>query len=218
MTIQVSPSMLYNNKKYTILEQNFRIELNLRDYGFHPRPLSSACWDGYECVYTVYKNILCLHEILINEGDANFAPIFCGQAPVQDTGPSKLIPRQLTYTNLKFPISYTGTLFIASDYTHYSETGKYYSHSRLNYQTIISLTFKNGLLTSAIDYSLQIKQARKFLIDKNPDISHLSPADLPESLKGVFVKIQGTRTALPDWYFRSKLLDDYTLMRCLPKK
>lgn len=218
MTIQVSPSMLYNDKEYTILTQKYKIELNLRDYGFHPSPLSSACWDGYECVYTIYKGILCLHEILINEADSNFAPIFCGHSPSKDTGPSDLIPRQLTYTNLKFPISYTGTLYIASDYTEYGETGKYYSYSSLNYQTIISLTFKNGLLASAIDYSLQIKQARKYLIDKNPDVSFLSAADLPESLKVPYKYIGGRQIGLPDWYFRSKLLDDYTLMRCLPKK
>lgn len=168
MTIQISPHLQYQGIEYTAINVKSRLfddYFNPAQYGFSPSPLSSACWAGYTCFFKVETDILFLDTVTINEAK-DFKPFLFNQPPETRKRFSDM-EGKLIYRNLKKPIIFTGSIFIANDYisSHYIPRG--YEASNLPYKTIIQLVFQHGILIKAIDHSETMQELRDYYDSHN---------------------------------------------------
>lgn len=162
MTLQIRPTLIYNNKKYTISDSALMFGFEPQKYGFKPKALCTACWDGFLCQYCIHYNMLCLDSIDINES-TDFMPILFGKSPSWTSTRIKGEGSQLRYTNLKKPFDYTGSLIIVSDYLENNPSPYIHKPGYNNYKTMLKLTFKSSILTNVIDLSLITARIRNYM-------------------------------------------------------
>jgi len=156
MTGQIPDIFLYNESEYDIVGIEGGELFNPSEYGFNPRPNSTACWRGFQLFFSIDdKKRLILDKMYINQKERK---IFQGKKPKRVRKPEG-ITFPYHYFNLQFQLNYSGSILIAKDFIN-----EYYIHmgfqSPRSYKIVFELTFKDGLLISEKDLSEQMEKDR----------------------------------------------------------
>jgi len=178
MTAQMKDKFIFHRGEYSVsaieFPENF---INIYSLGFNPKELHTACYRGYIAAFSIYRNKLALKNLHTNNGNdiENKPPLINNKsAEIGNTNnyieEYKNSYREFTYKNINLIIPYTGSILITKDFIRerYIHMG---FQSPLSYTVVIQLTFDNGNLTLAKDFSDIAKSVRekKLKIDKKYD-------------------------------------------------
>lgn len=156
MTAQVSDSVKYEDRRYSLAGQRGSGLFDPAARGLSPKPASTANWRGFCCEYAVVAGRLELATLRINVKER--APIF----GVEPGGPG---PGGLLYKNLRAPMAFTGGLLIGHEFIHelYVHGG---FHPAYKYRVVYELIFEGGRLVRASDQSAAMVKVRELLKGK----------------------------------------------------
>ncbi len=157
--------MIYRDQSYALTGRDGDGLFDPSALGLRPLAMSTACWRGYVCQYTVVDGGLVLTELeMLVEGEP--PPLF-GVTPLKEglRGPR--------YEGLREPVRFTGRLllgrgFLSELYVHMG------FQSSWKYEDVQELLFENGHLTEAHDRS---EDAARRRAEPSPDDVPPSPAD-----------------------------------------
>jgi hypothetical protein len=163
MTGQISDSIIYKRKEYSLAEFEGGHLFDPAKYGIQPQPTSSANWRGFVCTYKVYRKRLKLSNLSINIEDHEYKKLF--KALNIDSDPNVSHYHYIDYLdNLLIDVDFTGKILIGKDFIH-----GFYIHmgfqSAFSYQNVWSLEFDHGLLGKAEDLSPEMEDLRNSYIE-----------------------------------------------------
>ena len=147
MTAQIGDLYQYGGAVYTIVARRGDMPFHPSEYGITPKPVCTACWRGYWCVYNITEEGVFLEELYIHSGDDTYPPI-AGVLPEEET-----YMGHHRYGGLHLRLPFTGRVLIGKDFLR-----QYYIHMGYQrpwaYETLIELVFKDGKLVETKDESL----------------------------------------------------------------
>ena len=169
MTAQISDKFIITEKEYSLVATSAPIGFDPKMYGLVPKPISSACWRGYWCIYEVLQKRLYLKDLHISSENNIYPTIHCVN-PISDKKDRATAFTELfhpKYKNINMPIDFTGKILMGNDFIN-----DYYIHIGIQrswaYRNLIELIFDNGILTDTIDHSdLAVKMREE--INRNLD-------------------------------------------------
>ncbi len=178
MTAQVPDLILYRGQKYELAGKNGHGLFDPGEHGMKPGDMSTACYRGYVCLYTVEEGRLFLDELEIRLETE--APTLFGVSPPPRKGPKtekevdawwetehsreefEEMRAQLnaTYVRLRHPMAYAGGLLLARDFIEklYVHMG---FHPAWKYREVHELIFNAGELVQETDRSAQVEEFRR---------------------------------------------------------
>ncbi len=106
MSVQIDDRIKYHDKDMIICSWSTPFNWHPSDYGFEPERAVTCCMRGFYCEYRVTDRLY-LSKLSIHCKGERY-PVFCGKNPDPVDGESLFGHR--TYSRLKMPIHYTGTL------------------------------------------------------------------------------------------------------------
>jgi hypothetical protein len=191
MTKQIVDSIYYNNERHLPLSISGKGLPHPKDFVLDPFGVSSACWRGFYCDYTIRESQLWLTHLVVNhDGDYpqidgvdaiyeedrilkadEVEPEFLdGRYVFRSLSGSSQGERELhydggIYTHLNVPAPLTGGILLgigSVDAPYIEFDFNYLSHS----ETVLELLFENGVLTKTIDHSAAIAAKRDELVQK----------------------------------------------------
>ena len=132
------------------------------EVGLRPVARSSANWAAHIPTYGMDGNKLVLKDLITNNGRGKEPP-----PEINGIAPQRMEPamsnqgHDLEYKNVNLPIHYTGTFVIKADFVR----GRYrfdgWNEYPAYYESVIELTFENGILTSEKDMSKEMAERRR---------------------------------------------------------
>ncbi|MEV5574221.1 hypothetical protein AB0L06_29665 [Spirillospora sp. NPDC052269] len=152
MTGQIPDAVIYHDRLYALTGQEGDGLFDPSALGLRPLAMSTACWRGYVCEYTVVDGGLVLTELeMLVEGEP---PTLFGVTPAEDAS------RGRRYEGLREPVRFTGRLLLGREFLN-----ELYVHmgfqSPWKYEDVQELVFENGHLTEAHDRSEAAAQRRR---------------------------------------------------------
>ncbi len=190
MTYQIRNALVYEDEKWRI-EERFGDKLFIpEDFGLHVTgAASTACWNGYHCIYSVLNGVLFLTKLEINVDKRN-APLLNSQEPVRYEAPHFIedmlvwdkTTKQIVfiddshpetncdfiYSNVNLPLSFTGGLIVGKGRTNIpSSIGP---ELVWQYEHIRELIFDQGRLTETYDRSDAVAHVREEIAKNNGEI------------------------------------------------
>jgi len=167
MTAQISDSIIFNSKKYSISALENELHFHPEDYGLKPKAPSSANWRGYYSTYSFSENNLILSQLKVGIDFENRVPMeLFNVIPSIDVDYWK-------YSDLRHPIPYTGRMIICrsfiNDRSLYVHMGFHRPHC---YKEVLELQISNGRLLEFCDHSDLIEIVRDQIKHKKfiPDL------------------------------------------------
>ncbi len=166
MTAQIPDNFVLDGKNYALAEGG-RLFSPL-EFGLEPVMTVTSCWRGYVCTYTILEQQLVLDTLDISlanfgnqDSQAVDAPLLSGVAAQRKTS---IFTH--SYSGLAMPLSYSGLLLIASEFIR-----ELYVHMGFQpawkYQTVIELSFSDGIPTGRRDVSDEMRLVREKLSGKS---------------------------------------------------
>ena len=166
MTFQTPDTVIYKRKKYLLAAANGSGLFDPADYGIKAKMLSTACWRGYQCTYTIRKSLLHLATATIgidNEG----------------------ITGELCMADMHDSIKFTGGMLLANDFI--SGYPRMMSAAIYGYTTVHELLFENGRVTACIDHSMAMEEFRRWIVQQHADEPwQITRTDVQEWMEQVF--------------------------------
>lgn len=191
MTAQITDHVIYQNTPYQLIGVKGSWLPNPGDYGLTPTMISTACYRGYYCDYTVRESRLLLTHLVIRVLEDDPPPIE-GVAPIigvrRKLGDKEFPPPPMRgmyesfatdghyinydgaiYADLKVKTHFTGGLLIAGDFINsmYVHMG---FQKPTSFKTVLELVFEDGELTSARDHSETMAERRAEMLKPHPRI------------------------------------------------
>jgi len=191
MTAQISDHVIYADHTYQVIGVKGSWLPQPQDYGLTPTMMSTACYRGYYCDYTVRDNALLLTHLVVRTPDDNAPPIE-GVTPIvgkrRKLDNTEFPPTDIRgmyesygaegrfinydgaiYANLKIETHFSGGLLIAGDFIRsmYVHMG---FQKPTSFETVIELLFEDGKLTDAIDHSKKMAERRAEMLKPRPRI------------------------------------------------
>jgi hypothetical protein len=169
MTAQIHDKFVYKKSEYYITAIEFPetfIDINSL-LSFIPRSFSTACWRGYVATFALHKDKLVLKKLYTNNGNEinKEIPKINNKSPEISIRKGLIAElketlRDFTYKNINLKIKYNGSIIITKDFIQerYVHMG---FQSPLSYDKVIQLTFNNGQLITAKDFSEITKSIRE---------------------------------------------------------
>lgn len=165
MTGQISDSLFYKQKEYSIVGVKGKALFKLEDYGVEPSTICSACWRGYVATYAIRYNKLVLRdlELLLSPEEVREVGIhfLANRNPTShDMGP--------IYKRLNVLMDFSGKLLIGRDfipalYVHMGFQKPY------TYSSVHEFSVSEGKVIEHRDVSTQMELIREELKTKpNP--------------------------------------------------
>lgn len=166
MTYQKPDTVIYKRKQYALARVNGAGLFNPVDYGIRPRMLSTACWRGFQCTYTIKRSILYLTKAIIG---------------IDKNG----IWDELCMNDMPDPIKFTGGLLLANDFI--GGYPRMMSAALYGYTTVHELLFDNGKLLAAFDRSMAMEEFRQRIAQQHDnDPWQIAKPDLQDWIGRVF--------------------------------
>ena len=192
MTKQIVDVVYHNSERLFPLSISGTGLPHPRDYGLHPFMISTACWRGFYCEYTIREDRLWLTRLVVRHdgeypvidgvkalyeedrflaADEEEPEFLLGRLVFQETvKDSETIIRELhydggIYENLNVPASFTGGILVNMgdvDVPYIQYDFNYLSSS----ETILELLFEKGVLVKTIDHSAAVAAKRDELVKK----------------------------------------------------
>lgn len=183
MTAQISDRFKYEGKDYSLVAITNPLKVHPSDFGIKPALMSTACWRGFYCTYSVKDNRLHLETMTVRTEDGKYPKIngvtavpvsrelqFYEKMERPYTGPYQ-------YENLSMLIDFSGKILLGSDFLH-----EYYIHMGFQrawaYKILIELELENGTVKKMVDYSEHAQKVRQ-----NKKGSQCSPVE--ETAEGI---------------------------------
>ena len=180
MTAQISDSVKFEGRTYTLAGVNGTGLFEPEALGLHAVPMHTACWRGFYCTYAVRDRQLELEELRIHLEPPE-RTIILGAAPkkASDHGDAE-------YEDMRAPIAFTGGLLIGDGFIRemYVHMG---FHPAYKYRVVHELIFERGRLASATDQSALMAKIRESLQGKplQPGAG-VSDEELEKWIEGTF--------------------------------
>jgi len=173
MTAQIDDIFKYNGVDYAVAGISDGELFNPSLLGLKPFSNCTACWRGYQAVFTLDHDMLILDTLnvnLLDRGDSYKAigPVINGIEPSGAKGEKDWF--KLHYSGLKYRLSYSGGLLLADGFIDdlYVHMG---FHPAWKYARVVELIFENGILRNEFDRSARIAEVRQKILDSHSDSS-----------------------------------------------
>ncbi|MEM3342433.1 MAG: hypothetical protein QW728_07040 [Thermoplasmata archaeon] len=151
---------------------------NPTKHGLEPAPVCTACWRGYILTYSLSGDKLVLQDLEIGCSKDKY-PALNGKSPLLRGQTEERMVLPAKYKDLNIFVSYSGSFLIGKGFIRelYVHMG---FHPAWKYETVIELTFKEGILVDKKDLSDVMKQKREEMSKKPKEPAADST---PEELK-----------------------------------
>ncbi len=190
MTKQIVDQIIYEGERHRPLSISGKGLPHPRDFGLRPGMMSTACWRGFYCEYTVRQDQLWLTHLVVHH-DGEYPPIAGVNALYEDERllgenedePEPLPGRWLEtvwvmqgetevsgwgiiydggiYANLNVPAPLTGGILLAIDDLDIPPYIQYDLSHLISSKTILELLFEKGTLVKKIDHSAAVAAKRE---------------------------------------------------------
>ena len=156
MTAQLEDKFDYLNNEYSVIRIENELLFEPSEYGFSPIALSSACWRGHSCKYSIESGSLILSRLSIGL-DIIDPLVWRG---IRAFGGGEF--DYWTYEGVNLPINYSGGIIIGRSLLKefYNIWGFYQPHC---YQHIFELVFEKGKLVKTIVHDKYMNKAREII-------------------------------------------------------
>ena len=166
MTAQISDTIIYKDRLFSIAGVNGTGLFNPADYGIEPVITSTACYRGFCCTYTVVDKFLQLNKVDLGLDLKNSLLIKHGRGGLklfgqtsEDTISACGLHR---YSSLNELIDFTGGLLTGTDFIRELSTNMGRA-SPYKFKRVIELIFESGQLIKSVDRSQQMSELRNFI-------------------------------------------------------
>ena len=179
MTAQVNDTVVYSDQEFSLAGINGDGLFEPDQIGLEVTMISTACWRGFYCTYTVIDQALFLTQLVAGLTDSDRAlaergegPTYFGTKPQRDkyeyvdlSGKKGSDWAEWYFAGFQHPIRFTGGLLIADGFIQemYVHMG---FHPAYKYREVHELIFAEGVLQSATDRSQEMAKYRKMVADK----------------------------------------------------
>ena len=157
MTAQAPDYYRYHGREYSIIALSKPIEPDFKSYGFQFTHLTTSCWRGHVCEYSIRREKLYLHNLYAHCKDDQY-PEFNGVIPVP--AGNNEYERMMKYGNLKLFMDYSGKIVLGKGFID-----EYYIHMGFQrawaYKEVIELVFKHGIVVKMKDHSEFVAKIRE---------------------------------------------------------
>jgi hypothetical protein len=151
MTAQILDSMEYLGCEFDIAGIHGGPLFEPLSYGLNPRFISTACWRGFFCTYSVDDEGLYLKQLHIGGGGQELL----GIRPVRENGFNAFV-----FKRLRLGVSFTGGLLLGrGSIQHRYEC----FHPAWGYREVLELLFEEGRLRRTLDCSKPLAELREQL-------------------------------------------------------
>ncbi len=151
MTAQISDTILYQGKEYSIIGLSGDDLICPEQFGMEPEMMSTACYRGYYATYELTEKALYLRSLTLREKHNNYLPIQ-GIMPESEE-------YQATYHNLNVLVPFTGKLRLARGFIE-----DLYVHMGFQkpdaFETVLDVTLNNGRIMKIRDRSEEVAKIR----------------------------------------------------------
>jgi hypothetical protein len=182
MTAQINDTFRYRNAEYSLagISEGELFDISILD--LKPAMASTACWRGYQAVFTVAQSRLVLDALHVNllregQGKERFqreeGPVINGVTPSPSHKEYDFFNNH--YQGLNYHLEYSGGLLLADGFIQslYVHMG---FHPAWKYETVIELIFDAGILKQEFDRSARMAEIREMLLrSRNEDVSSEMP-------------------------------------------
>ena len=151
MTAQISDTVLYQGKEYSIIGLSGGDLICPEQFGMEPKMMSTACYRGYYATYELTEKALYLRSLTLCEKNNNYLPIE-GIMPENEE-------YQATYHNLNVLVPFTGKLRLARDFIEDLYVHMGYQKPDA-FKTVLDVTLDNGRITEIRDRSEEVAKIR----------------------------------------------------------
>ena len=162
MTGQIPDEVRYEGCRYALTAVDGGDLFDPAAHGVQAGPLSTACWRGFICTYSVEDGRLILERVEIGQSpEQREVPTLFGiQARTATAG--AFHPGALVYRQLAAPVDFPGRLLIAAGPAEVGYLNMGFRPAWL-YHRVYELVFHQGRLTSAHDRSAELAEVRRLL-------------------------------------------------------
>ncbi len=184
MTAQINDLFRWKGTEYDLAGISEGDLFDVSTLGLTPKGACTACWRGYQAIFTVTQSHLMLDALCVNlnrQRDEAGHPLPLGAPIINGVAPSysnHLFPFFDThYEGLNYPLNYSGGLLLAEGFiwSLYVHMG---FHPAWKYETVIELIFDEGILKDEYNRSYQMAEIRKRITDSPPaDTPNRKPTD-----------------------------------------
>ena len=171
MTAQLSDGFLFEEIDYSIAGISGGELFDPKTLDLEPSMASTACWRGYQVIYSLNSNHLVAKDLRINllkTGDEEFRRVV-GPA-INDVAPTPPGVRFNFFNNhyegIDYHLEYSGGLLLANGFIDdlYVHMG---FHAPWKYENVIELLFENGVLVDRFDRSAKMSEVRDTVLNQN---------------------------------------------------
>ncbi|HEX9058807.1 MAG TPA: hypothetical protein VF941_01365 [Clostridia bacterium] len=156
MTVQIDDKFDYLNNEFSIIGIENGPLFEPSDYGFSPIALSSACWRGHYCKYSIENGFLILSQLNIGLETVN-PPVWRG---IKASGGDRKF--DWTYEGVNLLIDYSGGIIIGRNLFEefFNIFGFYHPHC---FQHTIELIFEKGKILKEVVHDEYMDKAREMI-------------------------------------------------------
>jgi hypothetical protein len=151
MTAQVPDRVLFEESSFAMTAVDGSGLFDPATHGLSPRPISTACWRGYVCTYTIVERQLVLRDLEL--GSDGEPPRLAGSTPRHEDPAWR-------YERLDIPVAFTGRLLMGRG----DIAGRPYLNMGFwpawMYREVRELTLQAGALFTAVDCSRELAEVR----------------------------------------------------------
>lgn len=188
MTAQISDSLLYTSKSYTLAGVKGAGIFDPAEFALKPTMASSACWRGYVCEYEICNNIILLKNLRINLRGWNNnsvieTPLINDIEAIENNEEFCFFSHD--YKNIDLQLNFTGGLLIARDFISdlYVHMGY---HPAWKYRELIEVSLDQGEITSINDASKRAQEFRNNQLQTKAGPASDNKADIEKWIKNTF--------------------------------
>ena len=159
MTAQISDNFLLDQTEYVLAGISGKELFSPQAFGLTPVASCTACWRGYQAVFTILKEQLHLHTLSLNVKDDNELPAL-GNATAERIDSHFLTWR---YEQADVAMDYTGGLLLGQDLIR--KLSVHMGFQKVwKYERVVELIFENGRLIRRLDQSAKIAEIRETML------------------------------------------------------
>ncbi len=170
MTVQINDKFRHSGTDYSLISIGKGELFDPDSLGIHTgMGRCSACWRGYQVVYSVIDDRLVVADLYYYAGfDHKGGQVTPTQGPkVNDVTPSVSDDFHSGlnnfYASINHRLNYTGGLLLGSDFITDLRSGGYLQAWK--YNTTVELTFENGILSDICDRSHDMSIIRETILE-----------------------------------------------------
>ena len=170
MTGQIPDEVRYWKRRFAIAAVDGTGLFDPAVHGVRPSTLSTGCWRGYICSYTVMQSRLLLRGLELGRPEDGQAPELFGVEPTV-AGDTAWHPGALLYEGLAVPVEFTGRLLLGAGPVHIGYLNMGFRPAWL-FERVHELALDHGRITATHDRSAEAAARRTRLGE-----AALRPAD-----------------------------------------